>query len=222
MSRPTKNQPERGDACTRLLEAARELLRIRGFAATTVDDLCKAAVMTKGAFFHLFKSKESVGVAVLEFWTGSTGVLFENAPSHAPHGPLDRVLAFIAFRRKIIDGAIPVFTYLAGTLVQEIHATAVDIRNAAAASIFGHSNTLESDIQTAIQAHGIAVHGRDAASLARHFQTVLQGSFVLAKAGNDPNRARRNRPSRPLCPQPLCQNRGSNESLCNVNIILVS
>ena len=38
--------------------------------------------------------------------------------------------------------------------------------------------------------HGITTAGWTAESLARHTQAVLQGGFVLAKAGNDPDLAR--------------------------------
>jgi len=190
MSRPTKHAPERGDARTRLLEAARDVIRTKGFAATTIDDLCKVAGVTKGAFFHHFRSKESLGIAAAEFWAETTGALFENAPYHEPDDPLDRVLAYIDFRRAIISDDIPAFTCLVGTLAQEVHVTAPPIRDAAAASIFGHSETLEADIAAAIQDRGIEPDGWTAASLARHFQAVIQGGFILAKAGNDPDLAR--------------------------------
>ncbi|WP_224769575.1 TetR/AcrR family transcriptional regulator [Pseudosulfitobacter pseudonitzschiae] len=131
MSRPTKHAPERGDARNRLLEAARDIVRKQGFAATTVDDLCKAAGVTKGAFFHHFKSKDALGVAAANFWTDTTGAFFEGAPYHAPSDPFDRVLAYIAFRRAMITNDIPEFTCLVGTLVQEVHATAPEIRDAA-------------------------------------------------------------------------------------------
>lgn len=190
MSRPTKHAPERGDARTRLLEAARDVIRTKGFAATTVDDLCKVAGVTKGAFFHHFRSKDALGIAAAEFWAETTGALFENAPYHEPDDPLDRVLAYIDFRRAIISDDIPAFTCLVGTLAQEVHVTAPHIRDAAAASIFGHSETLEADIAAAIQDRGIEPDGWTVASLARHFQAVIQGGFILAKAGNDPDLAR--------------------------------
>lgn len=190
MPRPTKSQPERGDARTRLLEAACDVIRTKGYAATTVDDLCKTAGVTKGAFFHHFKGKDALGVAAAEFWAETTGELFAGASYHAPEDPLDRVLAYIAFRREIISDDIPTFTCLVGTLAQEVHATAPEIRDAAGASIFGHSATLEADIQAAIETRRITPDGWDAASLARHFQTVLQGGFILAKAGNDSDLAR--------------------------------
>ena len=52
------------DARTRLLDAGMQLLRERGYDATRVEDLCTAAGVTKGAFFHHFASKADYGVAV--------------------------------------------------------------------------------------------------------------------------------------------------------------
>lgn len=189
MSRPTKQSPEQGNARTRLLEAARDIIRAKGFAATSVDDLCRAASVTKGAFFHHFASKEALGVAAAEFWAETTSAFFEAAPYHGPSDPLDRVLAYVAFRKAIIAGEIAEFTCLVGTMAQETFASAPDIRDACAGSIFGHTATLEADIAAARQARGITADWT-AASLARHTQAVLQGAFVLAKAANDPALAR--------------------------------
>ncbi len=52
------------DAKAKLLDAALSVIRTKGFSATTVDELCSAAGVTKGAFFHHFKSKDELGVAV--------------------------------------------------------------------------------------------------------------------------------------------------------------
>ena len=184
MARPTKRQPERGDARVRLLQAARSVIRAKGFAATTVDDLCAAAGVTKGAFFHHFPSKEALGVAAAAFWAETTTAFFEAAPYHQPADPLDRVLAYVDFRRSIIDGDLAEFTCLVGTMVQEAYGSHPAIRDACAASIFGHAATLEPDIAAAMQARGITADWTPA-SLARHTQAVLQGAFILAKATGD-------------------------------------
>lgn len=189
MPRPSKLSPERGDARYRLLEAARDIIRAKGFAATTIDDLCKQAEVTKGAFFHHFGSKEALGVAAAEFWAETTSAFFEAAPYHLPDDPLDRVLAYVAFRKAIIAGEIAEFTCLVGTMAQEVYGISPNIREACGKSIFGHAATLEGDLRAAIQARGI--RGRwTPESLARHTQAVIQGGFVLAKAGNDPDLAR--------------------------------
>ncbi len=189
MSRPTKQSPERGSARTRLLEAARDIVRAKGFAATTVDDLCKAADVTKGAFFHHFTSKDALGVAAAEFWAETATGFFEAAPYHDPEDPLERVLAYVAFRKAIIMGELAEFTCLVGTMAQEVYASSPDIRDACGRSIFGHTATLVADIEAARHDRGIT-EAWTAASLARHTQAVIQGGFVLAKAGNDSELAR--------------------------------
>ncbi|WP_246156580.1 TetR/AcrR family transcriptional regulator [Aquicoccus porphyridii] len=172
-----------------MLEAAQDIIRSKGFAATTVDDLCKQAEVTKGAFFHHFDSKEALGVAAAEYWTETTSAFFAAAPYHLPDDPLDRVLAYVAFRRAIIVGQIAEFTCLVGTMAQEVYAISPDIREACGKSIFGHAATLEGDIRAAMQARRIQGDWTPE-SLARHTQAVIQGGFVLAKAGNDPDLAR--------------------------------
>lgn len=189
MARPTKQSPERGDARTRLLEAARDLIRAKGFAATGVDDICAKAEVTKGAFFHHFASKEALGVAAAVFWAESTAAFFAAAPYHALPDPLDRLLAYVAFRKEIIVGTAADFACLAGTLVQEVHNTSEAIREACGRAIFGHAATLIADIEAARQEYGITANWT-AASLARHTQAVLQGAFILAKATNDAEQAR--------------------------------
>lgn len=184
MTRPTKLDPQRGDARTRLLDAARDTIRRSGYAATSVDEVCQAAAVTKGAFFHHFKSKEALGVAAARHWAETTTAFFAGAPYHEPDDPLDRVLAYVAFRKSIIVGEVAEFSCLVGTMVQEVHASSPTIRDACGDSIFGHASTLEADIGAAMRSRGISGDWT-AAGLARHTQAVIQGAFVLAKAGND-------------------------------------
>lgn len=187
---PTRNdgdqaeKPARGQARSRILDAARALIREKGYSAMTVDDLCTRAGVTKGAFFHHFKSKEELGVAAAQDWSEMTGALFAQAPYHQPEDPLERVLAYIRFRRDLVAGSIPEFTCVVGTMTQEIHDSIPAIRDACRDSIFDHAATLEADIQAAIDQYGIRAPF-DAKSLALHTQAVIQGGFILAKAGQD-------------------------------------
>lgn len=189
MPRTTNLDPHRGDARRRLLEAARDVIRAKGYAATTVDDLCREARVTKGAFFHHFESKEALGVAVAEYWTETTTALFRAATYHGLEDPLERVLAYIDYRKELIAGSFAQFSCLAGTMLQEVFESSPAIRDACAESILGHAATLEQDIAEAMRARGVR-GGWTAASLARYTQTVIQGSFVLAKATGDPGTAR--------------------------------
>jgi TetR/AcrR family transcriptional regulator, transcriptional repressor for nem operon len=172
----------------KLLEAGVKLVRERGFAATAVDDLCRAAGVTKGAFFHHFASKEALGVALADYWSTSTGAFFDGAPYHALADPLERVLGYLDFRLMLIEGAPQEFSCVAGTMVQEAFLSSEAIRAACEASISGNAAKLEDDIAAALDRYGVA--GIDPAGLALHVQAVLQGGFVLAKARGDAAPAR--------------------------------
>lgn len=176
-----RNLPKPGGARAKLLEAARDIVRNKGFNATSVDELCGAAGVTKGAFFHHFSSKEALGVAAAEYWSETTSLLFASAPYHAHADPLDRVLGYIDFRGALLDGEIEEFSCLVGMMVQEVYNSSDAIRAACEASISGHAATLEADIEAAMTIYG-GPSGVTAASLALHTQTVLQGAFILAKA----------------------------------------
>lgn len=141
--------------------------------------------MTKGAYFHHFKSKEALGAAAAQHWAETITTFFAGASYHELEDPLDRLLAYVAFRKSIIAGELAEFSCLVGTMAQETYATSPTIRDACGASIFGHAATLEADITAAMGDRGVSGDWT-AASLARHTQTVIQGAFVLAKAGNDP------------------------------------
>jgi TetR/AcrR family transcriptional repressor of nem operon len=182
--------PKRGEARTQLLDAGVTVIRERGLAATTVDDLCRAAGVTKGAFFHHFASKEAFAVAVAEHWSAFAAELFANADYHSLSDPLDRVLAYVDLREQLIGEDLPAeYSCAVGTMVQESYATHPAIRQACAESIFGHAATLEADLAAALE-RAADPGDADPAGLARYTQAVLQGSFILGKAGDDPALAR--------------------------------
>lgn len=186
---PSRTAPSsRPSARSNLIDAAHALVRRQGYAATTVDQICAAAGVSKGAFFHHFASKEALGVAAAAAWTERAAPLFA-APYTALADPLDRLLAHIDMRGAMIDGAAEDFTCFVGTMVQEAFATSPALRDAGAASLAAYCGALVPDIDAAIAAYGIRDHVT-ADALAWHIQTVLQGAFVIAKATGDPARAR--------------------------------
>ena len=176
----TQPLPKAG-ARRKLLDAALSLIRERGYAATSVDELCAEAGVTKGAFFHHFNTKDALAVAAANHWSEITAAFFATAPYHQHSDPLSRVLGYLDFRKAILKGEIAEFTCLVGTMVQEIHGTSPDIRAACEASISGHAARIEADIAEAMKRYRIRAPWT-AASLAMHTQAVLQGAFILAKA----------------------------------------
>ena len=165
----------------RLLDATIKVVRTKGYNATRVEDVCAEAGVTKGSFFHHFRSKDDLALAAMEHWKQRAGELFAHADYHLAADPLDRILAYIDFRKSLLIGELPAFTCFAGTMVQETYATNPPIRSACESSICGHAKSLEADIEAAICQHGV-VEPVSAASIALHMQCVIQGAFILAKA----------------------------------------
>lgn len=187
---PSPAKPRRGDARAALIDTAHELVRKQGWSATSVDQLCAAAGVTKGAFFHHFASKEALGVAAAQAWTERARErIFDVLAARTEASPLNRVLAHIDYRAAMLTGGIEDFSCFVGTTVQEAWATSDPLRRAADASITAYSEELAKDVQAALDANG-GVAGITALGLAYHVQAVLQGAFVLAKAKGDPAYAR--------------------------------
>jgi len=149
---------------------------------------CVFASLSKGAFFHHFSSKEDLAVAAANYWSETTGALFADAAYHAPEDPLERVLAYVELRKQLVQGELPDFTCLVGTMTQEVYETNSVIRDACWASISGHADTLVPDIAAAMERYPVA-GDFTAGSLALHTQAVIQGAFIIAKASGDPQRA---------------------------------
>lgn len=174
----------------KLLDAALQVIRAQGYAGSSVDDICREAGVTKGSFFHHFRGKDDLAIAATEHWTGLTGNLFEAAPFHQKADPRDRVLAYIDFRAALIEGELPDFTCLLGTMVQETYATHPDIRDACNRAILFHARTVEADLIEAKRLHAPKAKW-EPLDVALFAQAAIQGAFILAKAQNDAAAARR-------------------------------
>jgi TetR/AcrR family transcriptional repressor of nem operon len=171
----------RHESKTKLLEAALQVIRAKGYSATRVEDICETAGLTKGSFFHHFSSKEELALAAADFWIEGTGALFASAPYQKHADPLDRLLAYIDFRKSLLMGELPDYTCLVGTMVQEVYDTHPALRDACNRSISLHAATLVPFIEDAMRQRGMKADWT-AESLALYTQAAIQGAFILAKA----------------------------------------
>ena len=169
----------------RLLNAALAVIRTKGYAAATVDDICHAAGVTKGSFFHHFKSKDDLALSAAAYWGDMTEGLFAAAPYHRLDDPLERLLGYIDFRAEILQGEVPDYTCLLGTLVQETHATHPAIRAACDQGMTAHIAIITRDIEAAKRLYAPDAPW-SAESVGYFIQSVLQGAFIFAKAKQGP------------------------------------
>jgi TetR/AcrR family transcriptional repressor of nem operon len=171
---------------TKLLGAALHVIRAKGYAATTVDDICHKAGVTKGSFFHHFKSKDELALAAAAHFSAMADGFFAAAPYRKLEDPLDRLLGYVDFRGQILQGELPDYTCLLGTLVQETYATHPDIRAACDQGMSSHIGVLVEDIKAAKTLYAPKATWSPE-SVGYFIQSVLQGSFIFAKAKQNPD-----------------------------------
>ena len=178
-------QPRALETREKILQAAANLIALKGYHDTKLEEVLDTAQVTKGAFFHHFASKEACAVAAAAHFAANADALFDAAPYTRLADPRDRVLGDVDFRRAILQGGLPQFTCLLGTMAQEVYETHPVIRGACDRYISEHAARVEADI-----AEAKAIYAPDAAwtpeSAALFSQAVLQGGFILAKAKHGP------------------------------------
>src|SRR5919106_616038 len=173
------------DTRLRLLDAAQDLMRSKGYEATTVDDVCKAAGLTKGSFFHHFASKEDLGVAVADRFGSQAAQHFSSSPYRQLADPRERVLAYVDLRMEMLQGPISQFSCILGTFVQELYETNSLIRETCEKQMAEHNSALAADLEEA-KARYVPAATWSAESVASYVQAVTQGALILAKAEQGP------------------------------------
>ncbi len=156
----------------------------KGFVATTVDEICSAAGLTKGSFFHYFKTKEDLAKATLDrFFRAQLETVGRGAfrKSHDPltrlHGLIDSVIEF----SKQPEGRKGC---LLGTFAQEISDTHPGLRLQCAQRFSEWTEFLKTELDAAKAVH-LPRARLDTRGVAEHFIAVLQGALILAKAKQD-------------------------------------
>src|SRR5258708_16551877 len=95
------------DSKAKFLDAALHVIRAKGYTATRLEDICEAAGLTKGSFFHHFESKEDLALAAADHFAQMADGVFATAPYQSLADPLDRLLASVHFRIAILRAQLP-------------------------------------------------------------------------------------------------------------------
>ncbi len=94
-----------------ILESAQRLFSLNGYDATGVAEICQAAGVSKGAFYHHFPSKQAVFLQLLEDWLGllEDGLkLISQSTQDVPH-ILMQMTDVLTAVLQTADGRLPMF-----------------------------------------------------------------------------------------------------------------
>ena len=182
----------RSGAATRekLLDAAEALVFDHGFSATSVDKVIERAGVTKGAFFHHFKSKAELGRAVIERHAAREKADCDRLLARAEKlsgDPLRQVLIAVGLiLEHYEDLANPVPGCLFASYLYQRLEYPEEVAEATAAALTYWRDAFARKLRAAAEAHPpkAAISPED---LADSMLAVIEGSFVLCKAKSDPD-----------------------------------
>lgn len=174
-----KNTPTKDN----LLEAAKELMLEKGYATTSLDEICEKAKVTKGSFFHYFESKEELAKELLKQFASANENLMREAMLQAGDDPLERVYALLDFAIGMSKNP-EAKGCLVGIISQELSETHTKIRSICAESFERTANLIRKDL-IAAKAQYAPKSSIDIKDLAEYFIALGQGSMILMKAKQD-------------------------------------
>jgi TetR/AcrR family transcriptional repressor of nem operon len=168
------------------MNAGITLMRSRGYSATTVDEICAEAGVTKGAFFHYFKSKDDIAHNALNLFFERQVQEYGEAPFRKLADPLDRVFGRLAFVTGTTGGRTHVTKgCLIGVFAQELAFTNLGLRDICQQFFARIAQDFARDLAAAKAAHPPAVDF-DPTAVAQSYVAMMQGSLLMAKtAGNN-------------------------------------
>ena len=185
--------PTAAPARERILDAAQDLVLRHGFSATTVDAILAAAGTSKGAFFHHFPSKATLGRALVERYAAADAELLDQALTAAEAStddPADQLLALLdGFAAAVDEQAATPPACLFVSFVYEQIPDAEGTRDVVVEAIELWRARLLAKLEEAAAAHPPA-RPVDLPSLADQVFTTFEGSFILARATDDPGHVR--------------------------------
>lgn len=82
------------DARQRLIDSASELMHERGYTAVGVSEICAAAGVQKGSFYHFFPSKVELALSVIEHHAAASAEALEELAA-GPAPPLERLAVYL-------------------------------------------------------------------------------------------------------------------------------
>jgi TetR/AcrR family transcriptional repressor of nem operon len=171
--------PAKKTSRDKLIAAALAEMLSRGYSATTVDEICARAAVSKGNFYHFFSTKEELGLAVLDAYYDRALKILGKAPAVA--GDPRRQAASLV--NHVIDsaGALWGGGCLLGNFALELADTNPTMQKAVSERFRKFTAALAAGIAPLVGTG----KGPTAAEIAEQFIVTVEGALILARAHDD-------------------------------------
>lgn len=165
-----------------LIATAQALMRRKGYSATRVEEICQAAGVTKGAFFHHFRSKDDLAVQALTAFVDERRA--QMAGPWASHDdPVARLLGYLEhLYERVLDMDVGQGCLIA-VFTQELSFEDPKMRDRVVAAFDEWTALVKALVDDALAARPCAEV--DSHSLAGHMVASVEGALLVAKARQD-------------------------------------
>jgi len=170
-----------GDIYDRLCNEAQVLMLRKGYPSTGVDEICKAAGVTKGSFYHHFASKEALAVELIDrFYRSLEQAL--GAGDFLDEADVSRRCAgFLNHSIRLLRGAALRDGCLLGSFALDLAESNPEIQKQLSVR-FDSMTKFAQSIFAAVDKERPLPGKLTPKRLARQYITAIQGGIVLAKA----------------------------------------
>ena len=174
----------------RILDAAQALILDHGYGGVSIDQVIKSLDLTKGAFFHHFKSKSQLAKALIERYADNGVKLFGENLARArklSDDPLQQLLIFIGLYEEIFEGLTEPFEgCLIASYVYELQQFDDDLRPIINLE-FEVSRRELVILLDQIEAKYPPRTTFNKLALADMFMSTFEGAFVISKSLGEPD-----------------------------------
>ncbi len=169
----------------RLVGATLRLMLRQGYAATTVDQICGEAGLTKGSFFHYFASKEAIARAAVDAFAQMGTDLYTPAWAEPGVDPLEQLHRLLDIMITFNQRPDELCVCMVGMMSQELAQVNADMR----AACDGHLQDWEGRV-TRMLTEAQKIHRPrrpfEPAQVAHFLNSLWQGSMLVGKTRQSP------------------------------------
>ena len=176
------------DTRERILASARELIYTRSYADVGVAQICAAAEVKKGSFYHFFPSKRDLTLAVLdEAYADAKHRLLDQA-FDPTLSPLDRLQCFVELNTRIQSGLFDETGFVPGCQFGNLAAEQATQDSVLRDKVDALLGRLQAEIRVALDDAVAAgeIGTIDVDATAAAMLAYFEGVLLLAKTRNDP------------------------------------
>ena len=154
----------------------------KGYGATSIADLLKAAEVNSGSLYHFFPGKQDVLIAVLEAYRTGIGEMLLAPAWEGVEDPIERVFALLAAYRGMIVASDCMYGCPIGSIALELHEPDPPVRELLAVNFTGWTEA----IHGCLKAAGDRIPpGTDLQALSEFVLCTMEGGIMQARTHRD-------------------------------------